>query len=95
MNKEQLFSIIRSIVIGVATYAAGKGWVGQDVALQIGTVLLAVLAAVWGVTAKTDAGLVAQASAIVPVSVASQKAVGITSVNLDPKISSASIAAKV
>lgn len=47
-NSDQVKSFFRSLVIGAGAYFVGKGWVGQELMVEIAGGAAAMFAAVWG-----------------------------------------------
>lgn len=49
---EAAYSAVRSVLIALGAYAAGKGWIGQGVIDQLVPAVLVIASAAWGVVAK-------------------------------------------
>jgi len=77
LNRDQILSAVRSILIALFTFAVGKGWISTDTAANLAALIIPIGIAVWGLFDKTKANTVAKAADIVPIPVASQIAVGI------------------
>lgn len=46
--------ILRAIVPAVMAYAAGKGWITQGAAAEIGAAIITIAAGIWSVTSKSS-----------------------------------------
>lgn len=64
MNTEQLGSGFRSIAVALLAYAAGKGWISQDDAVQLTPVIVAIGIAIYGMYVKRDKGLLDAAKTV-------------------------------
>lgn len=78
MNKEQIASIVRQILLAVGGFVVGKGWIDNETMITIAGALSVVAGSVWALWSRTDKSIVTSAATKVPVSDTSQKAVGIT-----------------
>lgn len=63
-NKEQLLGIIRYFAIAASTYVVAKGWMDANLAGQLVTFAVGILATIWGVSANSQAATIAKAEAI-------------------------------
>lgn len=64
MNTEQLTSGLRSLVAALFAYAAGKGWISHDDALQLTPLIVTAGIVGYGIWKRRDGGLVQAAKSV-------------------------------
>lgn len=65
MRWEQVQGVLERVLMGIALYAAGRGWISENAAMQIVAVALLIGQALWGAWINRDKALV-QAAAATP-----------------------------
>jgi hypothetical protein len=77
LNRDQILSAVRSILIALFTFAVAKDWISADTAVNLGALVVPIGIAIWGLFDKTKAATVAKAADIVPIPKAAQIAAGV------------------
>lgn len=64
MNKEQLLSFVRSILLAGSGFIVAKGWMtASDFAALVGA-FITIVTVLWGIATKTDKALVSTGHAV-------------------------------
>ena len=61
---DQISGLIQRIFMFAGGIAVGKGWIGQELMVQIVGAVVGIIGVLWGVKVNTEASLVASVTAI-------------------------------
>ena len=64
MNSNVVMGILRALVPGLVAYAAGRGWISESSAGEIGAAIITLGAAAWSASTNTQAAAIVTAAAI-------------------------------
>lgn len=86
MNKEQLTSIVRQVLLFIGGFLVGKGLISAEtlqyldanVITGIAGVIVSGIASIWALKDRSDKSIVTSAAEKVPIPAPAQKEVGIT-----------------